>query len=1061
MSCRIFGRSVLGLAVTLAAMAPVRVAASVIIERVKEESAAARAGLKPGDVLVGWKRTGPNPARRHVPSRGTFTSPFDALDFRVEQVPRGGASLLVKSRGAVVREIPMDSTWGWRAHMLRPSLSSTELTTYRAAIEAEEEDPARAAELYHQLGSARGASGDHLTACWLLYRAAHALNHGEKLDPALAVFDEAIVEAKKAGRPAIEARLWCDKEVIEHQGKGDQVRAVADYRQALAIKERYFPGSLKLAETLQELGRLLYDGGDPTSADPLLKRALLIWQETLPGSKEVADSLRYLGNVSWTRGDLDGAEALYRQSLAIAEGLPQGVERGTMNASALVNLGNVANDRGDFATAEERWQRALALFREFAPGRMGEAFCLGNLAGAARERGDLAQSEALQKKSLALLEKFVPKGPDVATCLYELGKLASQRGDLAGAEDFFLKQLALAEEFGPDGLQVASGLDALADVATKRGDRAKAEEFSKRSIAIRERLAPGTQDLAATLHRLGLIERDSSRPAEAAASFGRALQALEAQKGKLGGGQDVRAGFAEKYRSIYADDVDLLIALGQPEEAFHVLERSRARGMLALLAERDLVLPDAVSPTLAGRQKEVNADYDRTQAALAELSLAKDRTEVDRLLARLRDLGAKREAIATEIRKSSPHFAALKYPQPVDLAGAEAALDPGTALLSYSMGKDRTLLFAVAAAKTGAGASRLEVFPIAIGAEELRSLVGDFRDLALAEPGPGSVKELVLAGGKLYDILVKPAEAMIAASARVVVVPDGPLQVLPFAALVRAGGESRPQYLVEWKPVHTVASATVYTELKRGRRASEATAAPALLAAFGDPLYPRRDASAGPATATDPVVRSALERGTKLAALPGSRREVEDIARIYPERPAIYLGAEATEERAKSLGKEPRLIHFACHAVVNESFPLDSALALSIREKPAPGQENGLLQAWEILEGVRIDADLVTLSACETGLGKDLGGEGLLGLTRAFQYAGARSVLASLWRVEDQATGELMKRFYTELRLGRTKDEALRAAQLQLIGSAAEPGALADLSHPRQWAAFELIGDWK
>ena len=197
-----------------------------------------------------------------------------------------------------------------------------------------------------------------------------------------------------------------------------------------------------------------------------------------------------------------------------------------------------------------------------------------------------------------------------------------------------------------------------------------------------------------------------------------------------------------------------------------------------------------------------------------------------------------------------------------------------------------------------------------------------------------------------------------------------------------------------------------------------------------------------------------MRGGYKFEPLPSTRQEVETIARLYAPKSEAYLGPEATEEQAKSIGKDVPLIHFACHAVVNERFPLDSALVFTIPEKPKEGQDNGLLQAWEIFERMRIDADLVTLSACDSGLGKEMGGEGLIGLTRAFQYAGARSVLASLWKVEDKATGELMKRFYTYLKAGKTKDEALRQAQIDLIHSA-------EVSQPKDWAAFQLNGDWK
>jgi CHAT domain-containing protein len=162
-------------------------------------------------------------------------------------------------------------------------------------------------------------------------------------------------------------------------------------------------------------------------------------------------------------------------------------------------------------------------------------------------------------------------------------------------------------------------------------------------------------------------------------------------------------------------------------------------------------------------------------------------------------------------------------------------------------------------------------------------------------------------------------------------------------------------------------------------------------------------------------VRAAVRRGYSLEPLPASRKEVEGIARLYGTRAVAYLGDQATEDRAKTIGKGARYLHFASHGLLDERFPLNSALALTIPERPAEGQANGLLQAWEIFEQMRIDADLVTLSACETGLGKELAGEGLVGLTRAFQYAGARTVLASLWSVGDESTAELMARFYDRL----------------------------------------------
>jgi CHAT domain-containing protein len=194
--------------------------------------------------------------------------------------------------------------------------------------------------------------------------------------------------------------------------------------------------------------------------------------------------------------------------------------------------------------------------------------------------------------------------------------------------------------------------------------------------------------------------------------------------------------------------------------------------------------------------------------------------------------------------------------------------------------------------------------------------------------------------------------------------------------------------------------------------------------------------------------------GTRLAPLPATRSEVAAIAALYGPQMATFLGAEATEERAKELAPRARVLHFATHGLLDERFPLDSALALAAPPAAGGQRENGLLQAWEILAGPPLAADLVTLSACETALGREAGGEGLLGLTRAFQYAGARTVVASLWGVADDSTSALMAAFYRHLRSGSPKDEALRRAQLELLGDPAT-------AHPYHWAAFEVVGAWR
>ena len=232
---------------------------------------------------------------------------------------------------------------------------------------------------------------------------------------------------------------------------------------------------------------------------------------------------------------------------------------------------------------------------------------------------------------------------------------------------------------------------------------------------------------------------------------------------------------------------------------------------------------------------------------------------------------------------------------------------------------------------------------------------------------------------------------------------------------------------------------TVYASLRKSRSSDPRKAE---LVAFGDPIVPARS----------PVVRTA-RRDDRFEPLPFSRLEVESIVRVHQGPSRKFLGAEATEEHAKDIGPSAKYIHFATHAILDERFPLSSALVLSSAAQ-RDGQDNGLLEAWEIIEGVRWQADLVVLSACETALGKEVVGEGLMGLTRAIQYAGARSVLSSLWSIDDRRTAQLMGQFYHHLEEGESKDSALRSAQLDMLR---QPYA----SRPLYWAAFTLNGDWQ
>jgi CHAT domain-containing protein len=881
----------------------------------------------------------------------------------------------------------------------------------------------------------------------------------------------------------------------------DEVDAsIALARRALAIQERLAPDSLAVAAGRRTLVRIIANG-DLRESEEQARAAYSAFERLDPDSRGLAETLNTLAYVELTRGNLKAAESHLLRVLSVSEhlGKPQNLE-----VKAMSNLGSVALARGDLGMADNYYWRVLTICSKLSPSNLCVAMTCLNLAKVALARGDidaaedharralrvdeqldqtkvkLAQSlgymgdvartrkewseaEGFYRRALVILEEKLPESLSVAQALLNLGFVAEGQGDWAGAATFLKKSLGIRETLAPGSVIVADTLYEIAVLAQDRGEDAVAERRYRAALAIDEVLAPGSMHSADTLHSLGMLERKQGKLKSSERELRRSVKALDSQSRMLGGPQESRTTFASRFHDYYQDYIDTLLLLKKDSLAFAALERSRANSLLAMLAERDLVFASDISDELSAERRRSDADYERAQGELAALNQQHDTARIEELQRRLREIRRIRSDVEEKIKKASPKYASLRFPQPLDLPGTQAALDPGTLLLSYSIGREKSFLFVVSLdPKRG---PPLSVFTLSAGEKALRKSVEAFR--RLIEWNKES-PDLLSRSRSLYETLLKPAEPLIARSDRLLILPDGPLHTLLWAALARGVKGGRPQYLVEWKPLHTAVSATVYAELRKSRRENRQPQSYEMVA-FGDPKYPRfvRDAAVvrrGAGTEggeeapedleQDPNIRAAMRGGYKFEPLPRSREEVQAIASLYTPKSEAFLGEEATEEKAKSLGKGIPLIHLACHAYVNERFPLDSALALTIPEKPREGQDNGLLQAWEIFEDVHIDADLVTLSACESGLGKEMGGEGLIGLTRAFQYAGARSILASLWKVEDRSTAELMKGFYGYLKSGKTKDEALRLAQIDLIRSA-------NFALPFHWAAFQLIGDWR
>jgi CHAT domain-containing protein len=404
------------------------------------------------------------------------------------------------------------------------------------------------------------------------------------------------------------------------------------------------------------------------------------------------------------------------------------------------------------------------------------------------------------------------------------------------------------------------------------------------------------------------------------------------------------------------------------------------------------------------------------------------------LKAKLAAAERERDLFQVELRRGGSRYAAGQYAEALDAGRIRREmLDAETVLVEYQLGEKQS--YAWALTKSGLTTA---VLP---GRKQVEQTIAGYRKQAAAPVSAltvtAALERLDTEGRKLYQMLLAPVEAALEAKSRVVIVPDGALAYLPFEALP---GRER---MIERFSVSYAPSASTLAALRdrdRQRSSPERT-----LLAFADPSSAGRKESS-------PVLAAWRERGFAFTPLPNARVEVAGIRSLFrPEASHVYLGAEAREQSLKSEQLESyRYVHFAAHGYFDEEQPSRSGIVLSAEGDDA---NDGVLQAPEIMR-LRLNADLVTLSACQTGLGEVLAGEGVMGLTRAFFYAGAQSLVVSLWNVNDAATGELMKHFYVNLKGGMPRDEAMRRAKLKLIATPNSPWR-----HPYFWAPFVFVGD--
>lgn len=675
-------------------------------------------------------------------------------------------------------------------------------------------------------------------------------------------------------------------------------------------------------------------------------------------------------------------------------------------ASTYSQLGAAYRAVGDLARARQALEDGLEFAKTRMSGRregQAEGFLLNGLALVAYAQHDYPTALARNTEAAQFFEaaesRLQPKTPErlranirrwAANSFLGIGRAQLALGHPDLAEPAFDRGLKYARQSGVRGIEfdLLSGQGSL---ALSRQEWAKALGIYQQCIALSNQTnraggLPGLyQGQSRALEGLG-------RPEEAFAAAREAVRHIEEIRADLGD-SGLRTGFFEDKQGIYQHAVYLALSTQHPDEAFALAEQSRSRTFLDLLGSQTTLSK--------GRTRALVDEEVRLRARLAEAQAqAQDSDgseESERARPPAEGLDRDYRAFLERVRKESLEQASLMAVEPVTLSGIQGLLPEGTTLLEYLIGDGGVVVWIV----------DRQHFKVVRLPGDRQSLVAQIRRFRAAITGQGALADVQAQAQALYRRLLGPARDEIR-GARLVIVPHGVLHYLPFAALRSPAG----RWVVEDFALSTLPSASVLRYL-----VDKGAGAPARALVVGNP-------DLGPAL-----------------ALPWAEREARMVGQREREA-TVLVRADATEAEVKKLVETVGLVHFATHGELSETDPLSSAVLLV-----PGGGEDGRLEVREVF-GLDLHARLVVLSACETGLGKLSRGDELVGLQRAFLYAGTPAVITTLWKVDDRASYELVRAFYGRLD-GAGPLEALREAQLETLRA---------FPHPFAWAAFGLTG---
>ncbi|RMD58563.1 CHAT domain-containing protein, partial [Candidatus Parcubacteria bacterium] len=753
---------------------------------------------------------------------------------------------------------------------------------------------------------------------------------------------------------------------------------------------------------------------------------------------------------------------------------------------------------GDYSEALNDYHRARELYRRWNQ-RGSEAICLGNIAGLYERLGSYAFALDAINESLRLLQPLDQQGwaKVRATYLMVKGKILTHLNENAEAIRHYQEAMELLAPLKTESHQICNLLIRIGEIYRDEGKLDKANQVYRRALQMQPRIfargvheaillglgknqllageytrAQHTFEQAASIAQA--IERPEAlwraqaglartfekqdRPLKATEFYERAIRSFESIRDKLQAEQQ-EWGFLEDKYDVYVRLAGLLYRRhlkhplqGFDRRAYLVAEKARAQRLLETLYKSHILqnledVPLRLKEAYLIKQKQLQEKHLALSEELGKSTAAQDRQVVVTLRGEIDQLELQRSRLLDQIERESPGYHELVNPKAPSVDQLQAELLPeNTVIVSYLVGDQESLVW-------GVTRDTVAFEKIEMTRTELRRALAEISPLFQVTKQPTDVpvdhRWANLQPKLLHDLYVKILQAPLGSLLRrgqtLIVVPDDILTYLPFEILVTRYDKAGLTYLVEEHPVCYIPAVGLLA-LPRGTPKNASRD----LLAFGNPDF-------GPQSqglvqwVESRVPFKAIFRGGNFEPLPFAELEVRAIAKVFP-RSDVFIGKEATEGNFKTRASAYRYVHLATHNLTDNAQPMYSKIVLA---RSKDGQEDGFLQTYEVYN-LKLNAELVVLSGCSTGLGKLSRGEGLIGMTRAFLYAGASNLMVSLWPVEDRSTSELMRAFYANLKQGMPLPRALQQAKQRLLHA---PDAR---SNPFYWGPFVLIGDsWR